>query len=257
MAPQAPLSTGFSRQEYRRGLPCPPPGHLPDPGIKPRSPALQADSLPTELPGKLYSQIYGFSNSHVWMWESNHKQGWVMKNWRFRTVVLEQTFESPFNSKKIKPVNPNGNQSWIFIGRTDVEVEAPVLWPPDTKSRVTGIDPDAGKEWRQKGKRQQRRRLDSITDSNGHESEQTPGRQWRMGGCCATVHEVTKSWTKHSNNIRLYEIPFPTCPLFFHPPYYRMSCFQQENIKNFKSFIWVKLIQWAKSILPLYIITYQ
>ena len=91
----------------------------------------------------LSSQSYGFSSSHVWMWELDHKEGWALKNWCFWTVVLEKTLESPLDSK-IKPVNPKGNQPWIFIGRTDAE--APIIWPPDAKSRLTGKDPDAGKD---------------------------------------------------------------------------------------------------------------
>ena len=79
-----------------------------------------------------YSQSYGFSSSHVWMWELDHKEGWVPKNWWFQTVVLEKTLESPLDSK-IKPVNPKGNQSWILIERTDVEAETPILWPPDAE----------------------------------------------------------------------------------------------------------------------------
>ena len=97
----------------------------------------------------LYSQSYGFSSSRVWIWELDHKEGWALKNWCFQTVVLEKTLESPLNSKEIKPVNPKENQPWIFFGRTDVEVEAPILWPPDTKSWLTGKDPDAGKHWGQ------------------------------------------------------------------------------------------------------------
>ena len=94
-----------------------------------------------------YSQSYGFSSSHVWMWELDHKEGWVLKNWCFQTVVLEKTLESPVDSKELKPVNPIGNQSWIFIGRTEAEV--PILWPPDAKSRFIWKDPDAGKSWGQ------------------------------------------------------------------------------------------------------------
>ena len=76
-----------------------------------------------------YSQSYGFSSNHVWMWQLDHKEGWAPKNWCFQTVVLEKTLESPLDSKEIKPNNPKGNQSWIFIGRTDAEAEAPILWP--------------------------------------------------------------------------------------------------------------------------------
>ena len=83
------------------------------------------------------------------MWKLDHKEGWVMKNWCFWIVVLEKTLESPMNSKEVTPVNPKGNQPWIFIGRTDAEAEAPIIWPPDAKSQLIGKDPDAGKDWRQ------------------------------------------------------------------------------------------------------------
>ena len=100
----------------------------------------------------LDSQSYDFSSSHVWMWVLDHKESWVPKNWCFWTVVLGKTLESPMNCKEIKPVNPKGNQSWIFIGRTDAEAEAPILWPPYVKNWLTGKDPDAGKDWRQEEK---------------------------------------------------------------------------------------------------------
>ena len=80
------------------------------------------------------SQSYGFSNSHVWMWELDYKESWVSKNWCFWTVVLEKTLESPLDCKEIQPVHPKGNQSWVYIGRTDVEAETPILWPPDVKT---------------------------------------------------------------------------------------------------------------------------
>ena len=101
----------------------------------------------------LYSQSYRFSSSHVQMWEMDHKEGWVSKNWHFWIVVLEKTLVSPLDCKEIKPVNPTGYQSWIFIGRTDAEAEAPILWPPDVKSSLIGKDLDAGKDWRWKEKR--------------------------------------------------------------------------------------------------------
>ena len=96
-----------------------------------------------------YSQSYGFSCSRVWMWELDYKESWVPKNGCFWTVVLEETFESLLDFKEIKPVNPKGNQSWIFIGRTDAEAEAPIFWPPDLKNWLFGKDPDVGKDWRQ------------------------------------------------------------------------------------------------------------
>ena len=98
------------------------------------------------------SQIYGFSSSHVWMWELEYKKSWVPKNWCFWTVVLEKTLESPLDCKEIQPVHPKGNQSWIFIGRTDAEAETPILWPPDAKSWLVGRDPDVGKDWNQEAK---------------------------------------------------------------------------------------------------------
>ena len=94
------------------------------------------------------SQIYSFSSSHVWMWELDYKESWTLKNWCLWAVVLEKTLESPFDCKEIQPVNPKGNQSWIFIGRTDVEAETPILWPPIVKNCLIGKGPDAGKYWR-------------------------------------------------------------------------------------------------------------
>ena len=100
----------------------------------------------------LSSQSYGFSSSHVWMWELDYKESWVLKNWCFRTVVLNKTLESPLDCKVIKPVNPKGNQSWIFTGSTDDKPEAPVLWPPDVlKGWLIRKDPNVEKDWRQKG----------------------------------------------------------------------------------------------------------
>ena len=98
------------------------------------------------------SQSYGFSSSHVWMWELDYKECWAQKNWCFWTVVLEKTLESPLDCKEIQPVHPRGDRSWVFIGRTDVEVETPKLWPLDVKSWLIGKDPDAGKYWGQEEK---------------------------------------------------------------------------------------------------------
>ena len=98
------------------------------------------------------SQGYGFSSSHVCMWELDYKESWVSKNWCFRTVVLEKTLESPLDCKEIQPVHLNRDQSWVFIGRTDVEAETPILWPPDVKKWLLRKDPDAGKDWGQEEK---------------------------------------------------------------------------------------------------------
>ena len=97
----------------------------------------------------LFSQGYGFSSSHVWMWELDYKKSWPVRNWCFWTVVLEKTLEGPLDCKEIHPVHPEGDQSWVFIGRTNVEAETPILWPPDAKSWLIGKDPDAGKDWGQ------------------------------------------------------------------------------------------------------------
>ena len=125
----------------------------------------------------LDSQTYGFSNSCVQMWELDHKEGWVLKNWCFWIVVLEKThlLESPLVCKETKPVTPKGNQPWIFTGRTDAEDEVPILCPPDLKSQLIGKDPDSEKDWgREKGAAE-----DEMVGwhywLNGHEFEQTIG----------------------------------------------------------------------------------
>ena len=94
------------------------------------------------------SQGYGFSSSHIWMWVLDYKESWAPKNWCFWTVVLEKTLESPLDCKEIQPVHPEGDQSWVFIGRTDIEAETPIFWPPDAKSWLIWKDPDLGKDWR-------------------------------------------------------------------------------------------------------------
>ena len=93
-----------------------------------------------------FSQGYGFSSGHVWMWELDCVESWVQKNWCFWTVVLEMTLESPLDCKEIQPVHPKGDQSWVFIGRIDAGAETPILWPPHVKSWLIGKDPDAGRD---------------------------------------------------------------------------------------------------------------
>jgi len=116
-----------------------------------------------------------FSSSHVRMWELDHKEGRALKNWSFPTVVLENTLESPLDCKETKPVNPRGNQSWIFIGRTDAEAGTSVLWPPDTKSWLMGKDLDAGKDWRQEKGTTEDEMVIWHHWLEGHEFEQTLG----------------------------------------------------------------------------------
>ena len=139
------------------------------------------------------SQSYGFPSSHVWMRKLDYKESWTLKNWCFWTMVLEKTLESPLDYKEMQPVHPKGNQSWIFIGRTDAEAETPILWPPDGKNWLIGKDPNAGKDWRweEKGTK-----TDGWMDvSLSRLSELVMDRKaWR-----ATVHGVTKCWTQLSN----------------------------------------------------------
>ena len=112
------------------------------------------------------SQGYGFSCSHVWMWELDCEEGLAPKNWCFLTVVLEKTLESPLDCKEIQPVHPKGDQSWLFIGRIDVEAETPVLWPPDGKSWLIEKTLMLGKiEGRRRRWQERMRWLDGITDS--------------------------------------------------------------------------------------------
>ena len=99
----------------------------------------------------LSGQGYDLSRSHVWMWELDCEESWSLKNWCFWTVALEKTLESPLDCKEIQPVHPKGDESWVFIGRTDVESETPILWPPHAMSWVIGKDPDAGRDWGQEG----------------------------------------------------------------------------------------------------------
>ena len=140
------------------------------------------------------SQSYGFSSSHVWMWELGHKEVSTPKNGCFRIAVLEKTLESPLDSRKIKPVNPKGNQPWILIGRTDAIAEAPKLWPPDAKRWPNGKDPDTGKiEGRRRWGQERMRQLDSITNSMYMNLSELQEIVEDRGAWYAAIHGVTKS----------------------------------------------------------------
>ena len=118
----------------------------------------------------LSSQSYGFSSSHVWVWELDYKESWAPKNWCFWTVVLEKTLESPLDCKEIQPVLSK-DQSWVLIGRNDVEAEIPILWLPDAKSWLIWKDPVAGKDWRQEEKGMTEDIFGWHHQLNGHEFE--------------------------------------------------------------------------------------
>ena len=142
----------------------------------------------------LSSQRYGFSNSQVWLWELNHKEGRAPKNWCFWTVALEKTLESLLDSKEIKPVNSKGNHPWIFVGGTDAEAEAPILWPPDVKNWLIWKDPDPGKDWGQEDKGTTE---DEVVgwhhQLNELEFEQTPGNSKGQESLCENSCSCSES----------------------------------------------------------------
>ena len=148
------------------------------------------------LPTKVHLDKSMVFHIHVCMWELDYKESWAPKNWCFWTVVLEKTLESPLDCKEIKPVNLKGNQPWILIGRTDAEAKAPILWLPDVKSWLTGKDPDAGKDWRQKEKgTTELRWLDGTIDKRC-EFEQIPGDSEGQRSLARCSQTQLSNWTQ-------------------------------------------------------------
>ena len=149
------------------------------------------------------SQRYGFSSGHVWMWKLDCEESWALMNWWFWTVVLEKTLESPMDCKEIQPVHSKGDQSWVFIGRTEAKAETPILWPPRVKSWLIGKSPDAGRNWRQEEKRMTEDEMAGWHHRlDGRESEWTSGVGDGQGGlvCCSSWSCKESDMTEHLNN---------------------------------------------------------
>ena len=142
-----------------------------------------------------YSQSYSFSSSGVWMWKLDYKESWAPKNWCFWTSVLEKTLESPLDCKEIQPFNPKGDQSSVFIGRTDAKAETPILWPPNMKNWLLRKDPDAGKDWKQKENGTTEDEMVGWHHGlDGRESEWTPGVGDGQGGLACCSQRVAHDW---------------------------------------------------------------
>ena len=158
---------------------------------------------------KIRLQGYGFSSSHVWMWELDCEKSWAPKNWCFWTVVLEKTLESPMDCKEIQPVHSEGDQPWVFFGRNDAKGETPVLWPPHVKSWLIGKDSDAGRDWGQEEKGPAEDEMAGWHHGlNGHESEWTLGVSDGQGSlaCCNSWGRKESDTTERLNWTELKQL---------------------------------------------------
>ena len=170
--------------------------------------------------------MYDFPSSHIWMWELDYKESWASKNLCFWTMVLEKTLESPLDYKEIQPVNPKGNQPWLFIGRTDAEAETPILWLPDGKNWLIWKDPGAGKDWRWEKGMTEDEMVGWHHRLNGHEFEQAPGVGdgqgtlvcWSPWGCKKSDLTEWLSWTKLKKKF----MQMSSC--WLHSLYYSVTC---------------------------------
>ena len=159
------------------------------------------------------SKSYGFSSSHIWMWELDYKESWVLKNWCFWTVVFEKTLESHLDCKEIQPVHPKGNQSWVFIGMIDAEAEAPILWPPNVKNWFMGKDADARTDWRQEEKGTTKDEM--VGWYHRCTWVWASSRCWWWEAWCATVHGVAKSQTWLSDYTELNRLALINAYMYF------------------------------------------
>ena len=188
------------------------------------------------------SQDYGFSSGHVWMWELDYKESWASKNWRFWTVVLEKTLESPLDCKGIQPVHSKGDQSWVFIGRANAKAETTIPWPPHVKSWLIGKTSDAGKDWGQEEK-------GTIEDEmagwhhwlSEHESEWTPGVGDGQGGlaCCNSCGRKELDTTEWLNWTELR---------LFHPWCFQARILEWGAISSSRGSSWPRDQTWVSCI---------
>ena len=181
------------------------------------------------------------------MWELDYKESWVPENWCFWTVVLEKTLESPLDSKEIQPAYPKGNQSWIFIGRTDAETEPPILWPPDVKNWLIRKDPDAGKDWRQEEKTTEDEMAGWHHWLDGHEFEQTLGVGDGQGSlvCCSPWGCKELDMTEQLNWTDIIYRGFSGGTSGKEPTYQYRKC------KRLEFDPWVRKIPWRRKWQPI------